>query len=343
MSDSKKKKSDGYGDDNDGGTGPSFWLILVIVSSVMVALIFAFMSANRAPPGSAIDKDKMLKTENSTGGKGNNVPENPPARNKAREPGRKASAMTTAEYKAISSNCALAEEHLKYDRPAEAKEAALKALSSKIDENDPLWGRAAAVITKVNSLLLSSDAPGQEKESYVIQKGDSLIKIAIDSNTTVDMLMKINGLNPANPVLRPGKTLKVFKGNWRVEISKKRFKLYLYDGENLFKVYNIGLGKREKPPPGPYEIDVKKKEPSWSKDGKQVPFGEKENILGTRWMSLKPAGEQDSGAKGCGIHGSWAPEEIGRENSSGFIRLSNDDINELYMIIPLKTTVIIED
>ena len=89
---------------------------------------------------------------------------------------------------------------------------------------------------------------------------------------------------------------------------------------------------------------MKKKEPVWSKDGKQIPYGVKENILGTRWMSLKSASEElNSGLKGCGIHGTWLPDELGRENSGGSIRMNNDDINELYMIVPSHTTVIIGD
>jgi lipoprotein-anchoring transpeptidase ErfK/SrfK len=249
-----------------------------------------------------------------------------------------------AENKIISGNCALAEEHLKYDRPVQAKEAALKVLAAGTDEDDPMWGRAVAVLNKVNTIVISTDLPSPEKESYVIQKGDSLTKIASDFNTTLDLVMKSNGLNPSNPVIRPGKTLKIFKGNWKVKVSKKRFKLYLYNAEKLFKVYSIGIGKRERTPTGTFEIDVKKKEPVWSKDGKQIPYGSKDNILGTRWMSLKSAASAPNPEfKGYGIHGTWDSGDIGRANNVGCIRLNNDDIDELFMIIPLHTTVIIED
>ena len=88
---------------------------------------------------------------------------------------------------------------------------------------------------------------------------------------------------------------------------------------------------------------MKKKEPAWTKDGKQVAYGSKENILGTRWMSLKASSEPNPASKGYGIHGTWVPGEIGKENSAGGIRLNNDDINELYMIVPLHTTVVIGD
>ena len=321
----KGKKGDNQNRDMDGG-GPSFWIILLIVSCVMILLLYLFAHTQKPGTVTVPETKKELKQEAGTKGSG-----------------KKTSTKSAAENKIISGNCTLAEEHLKYDRPAQAKEAALKVLAAGIDEDDPIWVRAVAVLNKVNSLVISTDIPSPEKESYVIQKGDSLTKIASDSNTTLDLLMKSNELNPSNPVLRPGKTLKIFKGNWKVEVSKKRFKLYLYNAENLFKVYSIGIGKREKTPAGTFEIDVKKREPVWSKDGKQIPYGSKDNILGTRWMSLKPASVANPGLKGFGIHGTWESGDIGRENSVGCIRLNNDDINELYMIVPLHTTVIIGD
>ncbi len=322
----KAKKSDERNRDADAGNGPSFWVILLIVSGVMILMLSLFFYMNKAKTVPVPEPEKGLKSETGTRGTA-----------------RKPSPKSAAEYKLVSANCALAEEHLKYDRPAQAKEAALKVLAAGIDEGDLLWGKAAAVLNKVNSLVISTDLPDPEKESYVVQKGDSLAKIASDSNTTIDLLVKCNGMSTTNPVIRPGKTIKVFKGNWKLEVSKKRFKLYVYKGEILFKVYNIGLGTREKTPAGSFEVDVKKKEPVWSKDGKQIPYGSKENILGTRWMSLKPASEPVAGLKSYGIHGTWAPADIGKENNVGCIMLDNDDINELYMIVPLHTTVIIGD
>lgn len=322
----KGKNGDGPNRDADGGNGPSFWVILAIVSSVMILLVYLFAYTQKPRTAPLPEVKNELKSPAGT-----------------RSHSKKAPPKNAAEYKAITGNCALAEEHLKYDRPVQAKEAAAKVLASGIDEDDLLWGRAVAVLNKVNTLAVSTDLASPEKESYVVQKGDSLAKIASDNNTTLDLLVKCNELNPSNPVIRPGKAIKIFKGNWKVEVSKKRFKLYLYNAGNLFKVYNVGFGSLDKTPAGTFEIDVKKKEPAWSREGKQIPYGAKENILGTRWMSLKPAAESNSVLKNFGIHGTGSPAEIGKANAEGCIRLNNDDINELYMIVPLHTTVIIED
>lgn len=322
----KGKKGDGQNRGADGGNGPSFWVILLIVSSVMIMLVYLFAHTQKPRNAPLPEVKKGLNPEAGT-----------------KSHSKKASPKSAAEYKAITGNCALAEEHLKYDRPVQAKEAALKVLAAGIDEDEPIWGRAVAVLNKVNSLAISTDLASPEKESYVVQKGDSLTKIASDWNMTLDLIVKCNELNPSNPVIRPGKTIKIFKGNWKVEVSKKRFKLYLYNAGNLFKVYNVGFGSLEKTPVGAFEIDAKKKEPVWAKDGKQIPYGSKDNILGTRWISLKPVLEPNTGLKNFGIHGTGSPTEIGKVNTAGCIRLNNDDINELYMIVPLHTTVNIED
>ncbi|MFZ2656897.1 MAG: L,D-transpeptidase family protein [Victivallales bacterium] len=322
------------GNDNDGGTGASFWIILVIVTIVMIALVFIFKSANTASAPAAPEKE--MKTE----GKAEKAakPTMP-----AIAPGKKISMKNPVEYKALSDDCAKAEEMLKSELVVQARDAAMKILKSGVEEDDPVWKRTVAVLNKANMDIFTSNIMCPEKETYSIRKNDNLIKIATDFNTTIEAVMKSNGLNPANPVIQAGRTLKIFKGNWTLKISKKRFKLYLYDGDNVFMVYNIGIGKQGRTPVGTFEIDVKKDKPVWYKDGKQVPYGSKENILGTRWMSLRPVGGTSSNFKGYGIHGTWEPEAIGREASNGCIRMVNEEINDLYMILPLKTTVLIED
>ncbi|HCE42417.1 MAG TPA: hypothetical protein DET40_02570 [Lentisphaeria bacterium] len=316
--------------DNEGGTGPTFWVILAIVTAVMIALVFMFKSANspRTPP-------QAPETESKADAKDVAAP--------VKESGRKISSRNPVEYKMLSDDCAKAEDMLRNELVVQARDAAMKILEAGIEEDDPVWKRTIAVLNKANMDILTSNIMCPEKETYLIQKNDNLIKIATDFNTTIEAVMKGNGLNPANPMIQAGRTLKIFKGNWTLKISKKRFKLYLYDGDNIFMAYSIGIGKQGRTPVGTFEIDVKKDKPVWYKDGRQVPYGSKENILGTRWMSIKPVGETNPNFKGYGIHGTWEPGAIGREASNGCIRMVNEEIDGLYMILPLKTKVLIED
>jgi hypothetical protein len=55
--------------------------------------------------------------------------------------------------------------------------------------------------------------------------------------------------------------------------------------------------------------------------------------FGTRWMKLNvPWG-------GYGIHGTDNPSSIGTAASHGCVRMYNEDVNELYDIVPLGTPV----
>ena len=65
-----------------------------------------------------------------------------------------------------------------------------------------------------------------------------------------------------------------------------------------------------------------------------VPFGDKENVLGTRWIRLVPNGKTSRQVSGLGIHGTWDPTSIGKAESNGCLRLLNKDVEELFAIIP---------
>ena len=55
------------------------------------------------------------------------------------------------------------------------------------------------------------------------------------------------------------------------------------------------------------------------------------NPLGTRWIGLSKAG--------YGIHGTNAPESIGRAASHGCVRMRNRDVEELFALIGVGTLV----
>jgi len=44
-----------------------------------------------------------------------------------------------------------------------------------------------------------------------------------------------------------------------------------------------------------------------------------------------------------GIHGTIEPKSIGTQASEGCIRMLNEEVEELYSIVPVGTKVIIED
>lgn len=112
----------------------------------------------------------------------------------------------------------------------------------------------------------------------------------------------------------------------------------------FFKRYLVGTGKFGKTPGGSYLIEIKIKNPPWTRpaDKKIIPFGDPENVLGTRWMSIK-ADEGTEPIDGYGIHGTIEPETVGKQSSDGCIRLINSEVEELYAIVPEGTQVTITE
>jgi len=187
------------------------------------------------------------------------------------------------------------------------------------------------------------DIPENKKISYEVKEDDTLASIAEKFKTTAEAIQMFNGMDENDLRLTPGQNIRIYKGNWKIKISKKEHKLHLCDGNEIYKTYGICTGENGRTPVGTFEISSKMKNPTWLCKGRLYPFGHKENKLGTRWMSLKPTEVTNFKFTGYGIHGTWRPECIGKSWSNGCVRMKNEDIQELFAIIPHKTEVIIEE
>ena len=108
----------------------------------------------------------------------------------------------------------------------------------------------------------------------------------------------------------------------------------------FFKRYLVGTGVYGKTPVGTFVIDDKIENPPWWKDGKAIPFGDDENILGTRWMRITATNNTPS-VTGYGIHGTWDNDSLGKQSSAGCIRMRNEDVEEVFMLVPRGTIVTI--
>jgi len=193
----------------------------------------------------------------------------------------------------------------------------------------------------VNIQLLKSPVMMPGKEYYVIQSGDYLFKIAKEFKTTVDLIKEMNGLQTDN--IRAGARLLVFNGNFSIRVSKQQNHLDLLMNGKLFKRYQVGTGKFGKTPAVEFTIVDKIEEPPWTRpsDNRQIEYGDPENVLGTRWMAL--AAQDHPELTGFGIHGTWERDSIGKQSSAGCVRMLNEDVEELFDLVPRKTTVIITD
>jgi len=240
-----------------------------------------------------------------------------------------------------------ADRQLAADNPLAARSVAAQVfLQPDVHLLDEQWTRAAEIVSRANTIFLNSDAPCPEKARYEVRAGDSLVKIAAKFNTTVGALQRANKskLQSDSALIFPGMVLHVYQGTWSIVVVKTRFALLLMDGERLFKYYPVAIGRQDRTPVGTFVIGRDKlREPAWTPPGRNIPYGDPANVLGTRWLGLTPTGQTPATLKGYGIHGTWEPDSIGTAASEGCVRMNNSDVEELFDIVPAGAEVRIKE
>jgi hypothetical protein len=227
----------------------------------------------------------------------------------------------------------------KQDKLLEARSLGLELLCPT---NAALKTQIEELLGRVNIRLVATPRGMPEKIEYTVKSGDSLGRIAKMFGTTEDLAQAGNLIkDPA--LIRVGDHFRIFSGKFSVVVNKTRNDLVLSMNDRFFKRYPIGTGKFGKTPVGTFVVQERIKEPVWYRpDGKAVLFGDKENILGTRWLALKATGNTPD-VKGYGLHGTWDETSIGKQESSGCVRMRNMDIEEFYLLLPVGTPVVIEE
>jgi lipoprotein-anchoring transpeptidase ErfK/SrfK len=111
----------------------------------------------------------------------------------------------------------------------------------------------------------------------------------------------------------------------RIIISLADRKLALIENGQLSRIYPVAVGKASTPSPtGTFQIATRVTDPTYYHPGQVVEPGPM-NPLGTRWIGLNQ--------KGYGIHGTNAPNSIGKAASHGCIRMAKSDIEALFEIV----------
>lgn len=108
-------------------------------------------------------------------------------------------------------------------------------------------------------------------------------------------------------------------------ISLPDRQLALIEDGQVKKVYPVAVGKESTPSPaGSFRIAARVVDPTYYHEGKVIAPGPR-NPLGDRWMGLD--------RKGYGIHGTNAPQSIGKSASHGCIRMAKRDLEELFEMV----------
>jgi LysM repeat protein len=201
--------------------------------------------------------------------------------------------------------------------------------------------------------------------THVVDRGDSLVRIARNAKTLAEpaLISRVNNL--ANPnAIRVGQSLKVVKGPFHAVVHKGQFRMDIYagptptpanigtaglpDGAEPGWMYitslPVGLGESGVTPIANFLVKANSKliNPFWvnPRTGEKFDANDPKNPIGERWVGLEGLSIQDRAFTGYGIHGTIEPDSIGREMSMGCVRLGQKDVEMVYDLLMPKVSVV---
>jgi lipoprotein-anchoring transpeptidase ErfK/SrfK len=213
-----------------------------------------------------------------------------------------------------------------------AKDAYQKILEKFSNSNNAQIAQEG--LENINIRILRSSIPTPDSISYEVQKGDTLAKIARKFSTTQELILQANNLKNAK-VVPIGRKLKVHNEKMSMVVDKSQNILTLKSGNMTLKTYRVSTGINNSTPVGVFKVVNKIINPPWYTAGGVIPPDSPKNILGSRWLGLS--------AQGYGIHGTTEPGSIGKQVTSGCVRMNNSDVEELYGVVPDGAEVVIVD
>ena len=143
----------------------------------------------------------------------------------------------------------------------------------------------------------------------------------------------------------PGQ-VKKFAHDYRIDVELSAHRITVYKGEAVILAEKIGVGRSDRPTPnGRYYLKellracLNEKQPDGTLKCVPNPTG----FYGPYAYGLSGFSPTISRFNGneavIGIHGTNAPESLGKDVSSGCIRMSNEGITALSKVLPLGTPV----
>ncbi|MFT4839811.1 MAG: nucleoid-associated protein YgaU [Planctomycetota bacterium] len=178
--------------------------------------------------------------------------------------------------------------------------------------------------------------------SYTVKSGDMLDVIArkfkkegirVEAGT-IAVLNRIS--NPKH--ISVGQKLKIPVAPVSAVLEKRSYALMLFVGDELLRLYWVGHGENDRTPVTTFTVIAKQAKPDWTApDGNVYAYGRKENILGEYF--IKFGHDQYSG---FGAHGTPLPQTICTQSSMGCLRMFDQDIEELFRILPRGANVVVQ-
>ena len=178
-------------------------------------------------------------------------------------------------------------------------------------------------------------------EPYAVRRGDNLSTLCDKvfpqrgSKVAPGLIVEVNQLGDARN-LRAEETIRVPLGEPEIVVVKSEYRLYFLQNGCYVRDWPVGLGKEGSTPEAQFRVVEKIKNPDWNpRAGVTIPYGHPENILGTRWMAFNNSAQYT----GFGIHGTTEPTSIGKDASSGCVRMLRADVEQLFEWTPRGTAV----
>ncbi|MBB5173031.1 lipoprotein-anchoring transpeptidase ErfK/SrfK [Texcoconibacillus texcoconensis] len=114
--------------------------------------------------------------------------------------------------------------------------------------------------------------------------------------------------------------------------------LAVVDEGEIQAIYPVSIGTRFTPTPeGQHTVTVKAVEPYDRK--RDIPGGDEDNPLGTRWIGFDAEGTD---GRIYGLHGTNDPDSIGDAVTGGCVRLDNESVEDVFSVIPIGTKILIK-
>jgi hypothetical protein len=188
------------------------------------------------------------------------------------------------------------------------------------------YDESRRIVGEVNLDLLLSKIPMPGKVEHKVRRGEALVTIASRNQTTIDYIMRANG--KTSEFIFPDELLTVYPLRFRVEISLGKGTVTVFDGEALFKEYQILDRNLPADIKAPVATTVSERV-AWHGD-QPVNFTHPAYMSCAKWIR--------TGKIGLFIRQSNPGGEGGESRPFG-VMLANEDLEELFTILRVGSKV----
>lgn len=209
---------------------------------------------------------------------------------------------------------------------------------------------ARELLGAINTRLFFANDSLYGKTEYIVERGDSLARIARQLNSTPEMIMRANALD--STLIHPGDRLVVPDGDFTLTIDLPKQRIAVHHGDGFFKQYpiqSIELPRSSQP-----QLATKVTATTLWKDGERIAASSADSVEATPWVHLSRPGyilygvSEESGVEAAPVEVSEASPPATNAASvpnpdvpARGIAVLKDDLAELQLLLRRGTPVTI--